>query len=83
MTVGKAIPNMNVAPYFSINYSEADKGLNFPFGQNVRLNDQWSIMPMNDGSKSHLLLTYQRSDYWVTLGWIWLRTPGVAVGWGF
>lgn len=83
LTVAKAIPGTNIAPYFSLNYSEQNRGVNFPFGMNYQINEAWSLLAMNDGHKSHLLLNYQQRDYWVTVGWIWSERVGVSLGWGF
>ena len=38
---------------------------------------------MNDGRKSHLMLNYSTRDYYVQLGWIWLKHPSITIGWGF
>lgn len=72
-----------VAPYLSVNYSEFEDGVNFPFGVNVGLAPTWDALFMNDGRKSHLLLTYKQPGYSVTLMSIWLKRPGISFSIGF
>jgi hypothetical protein len=79
----KAIPGTALAPYASITYSEFERGLVYPFGLNWQIQPEWGLMAMNDGRKSHLLLTYSQPEYFVQLGWIWLKHPSVTVGFGF
>jgi len=83
MTFAKGIEKWRVAPYMSINYSEYDRRINFPFGVNVGLDKRWDAMYMNDGHKSHILLTYKGGNYNLSLMWIWLKHPGISVSWGF
>lgn len=71
------------APYVSLNYSEYDDRLNVPFGANIFIGDRWVLLPMFDGRKSHLLLTYRERSTSVSLIWVWYRHPGIAVSWGF
>ncbi len=80
---GKAIPGTLLAPYVSVTYSGFEKGFVFPFGVNAQLSPQWSATAMNDGRKSHLLMTYSQQDYFLQAGWIWLERPAVTIGWGF
>lgn len=72
-----------IVPYVSLNYSEYDSGFNFPFGASIYLNNNWVLMPMNDGSRSHLLLTYRQPSQSVSLMWVWLKHPGVSFSWQF
>ncbi|MEQ1822028.1 MAG: hypothetical protein ABL949_05945 [Fimbriimonadaceae bacterium] len=83
VTFAKGFQNPKIAPYFSVRYSEYEHGLNFPFGVNIQLNNEWSLMPMNDGRKSHVLLTYTKPDFSVSLMLIWLKHPGISISWGF
>jgi len=83
MTFAKGIERLHAAPYLSVNYSEYDRRINFPFGVNVGLAKQWDAMYMMDGHRSHLLLTYKGGSYNVSLMWIWLKHPGISVSWGF
>jgi hypothetical protein len=72
-----------VVPYFSINYSEFEDGWNFPFGMNIFLDKHWVLLPMHDGRKSHLLLTYRGERFSASALWVWYRHPGVSVSWNF
>lgn len=83
LTFAKGFPNLKVAPYVSIRYSEFERGFNFPFGANFQISNQWSFMPMNDGRKSHALLTYSQPNYSVSFMMIWLKHPGISISWGF
>ncbi len=82
VTFAKGIQALNAAPYFSVNYSEFDRGVNFPFGVNVGITPELSTMFMNDGRKSHLLLTYRQESFSVSALWIWFRHPGISISWG-
>ncbi len=83
LTFAKGFPKLKVAPYVTLRYSEFEHGFNFPFGMNIQLAKEWSLMPMNDGRKSHLLLTYHQPNYSVSVMAIWLKYPGVSVSLGF
>jgi hypothetical protein len=41
ITFAKGIDKLRIAPYLSINYSEFEQRINFPFGVNVGLTTQW------------------------------------------
>ena len=83
VTFAKTITSLNIVPYASINYSEFDAGFNFPFGANVFLDKHWVLLPMFDGRKTHLLLTYRGDSFSVSLIWVWLKHPGIGMSWGF
>lgn len=83
LTVAKGITGTPFAPYASITYSGFEKRLVFPFGMNYQINSNWSLLGMHDGRKSHLMLNYSTKDYYVQLGWIWLKHPSITIGWGF
>lgn len=83
LTLAKSVAGNRATPYVSLNYSEHDRGLNFPFGVNASLATQWDAMFMYDGQRSHLLLTYKAAAYNVSLMWIWFRHPGISLSWGF
>jgi hypothetical protein len=83
VNVSKSLPGTQLAPYASVTYSEFERGLVFPFGINWQLRQEWGLIAMNDGRKSHLLLTHSKRDYYVQLGWIWFRHPSITVGFGF
>jgi hypothetical protein len=82
-TFAKGFPNYKIAPYISINYSEYEQGFTFPWGINYSISPTWDALFMNDGRKSHLLVTYKQPSYNVSLMWIWFRHPGISVSWGF
>ena len=83
VTFAKRLEGLHVAPYFTVNYSEFDKGLNFPFGASVNLHPNWSVLGMNDGRKTHLMLNYRQKEYGVSLMWVWMRKVGISVTTGF
>lgn len=83
VTFAKSIPSAKLGPYFSINYSEFDKGFNFPFGTNYQISPGLTTMFMNDGRKSHLLLTYTKDNWSVTPMLIWMKRPGISISFGF
>lgn len=83
MTFGRSIHGTKLAPYASITYSGFEKKFVFPFGASCQLAPNWSVLGMNDGRKSHLLLNYMKESYYVQLGWIWFERPAVTIGWGF
>jgi hypothetical protein len=82
-TFAKSFPEAKVGPYVSINYSEFDRQINFPFGVSFQLASGTTTMFMNDGRKSHLLLTYAKENWSVSAMWIWLEHPGISVSFGF
>lgn len=82
-TFAKTIPGTRLAPYASITYSEFEKGLVFPFGASFQVSPEWSAMFLNDGRRSHLLATFAQEDWYLQLGWIWFKKPGITIGWGF
>jgi hypothetical protein len=83
VTAAKGFPRYHIAPYFSVNYSEADRAINYPFGVNIALGKQWDLLPMNDGRRSHLILTYKQKNYNVSLMAVYLRHFGMSVGFSF
>ena len=83
LTVAKGLPRYHIAPYFSVNYSETDRAVNYPFGVNIALGRQWDLLPMNDGRRSHLILTYKQKSYNVSLIAVYLRRFGMSVGFSF
>lgn len=82
-TFAKSIPSLGFAPYVSINYSDSDDDINFPFGANYRIDDHFGLMGMYDGHKPHLILNYRHENMNIGLMWIWLKRPGISVSWGF
>lgn len=85
VSFAKGLPGTGLAPYVSINYSEAEDGFNFPFGVNFAVSERVDLLPMHDGRRTHLLLTYKAETYNLTLMAIDLKRPriGISLGWGF
>jgi hypothetical protein len=83
LTGAKYFPPLHASPYVSLNYSEWDEGWNVPFGANIELGRGFSIQPMYDGDRTHLLASFATSRYSATLVWAWLERAGVAVSLGF
>jgi hypothetical protein len=82
-TASKYIPVLHTSFYGSLNYSEWDDGFNFPVGLGIELGKGFSVRPMYDGDRSHLLLNYFATHFGVSLMYVWLETPGVAFYVGF
>lgn len=83
LTAAKHHPTWPVSAYASLNYSEWDRGLNLPFGAHVELGRGFSVQPMYDGQRSHLLVNYNRQRYGVSLIWAWLEEVGISFNMGF
>jgi hypothetical protein len=83
VTLAKGFPEAKIGAYVSLNYSEFDRGFNLPFGATYQIAPGWSTMFMNDGRKSHLLLTHSTPNWSASLMWIWFKHPGVSISWGF
>ncbi len=83
LTAAKGIPGTNIAPYVSLTYSGFEKGFVFPFGLNYQIDENWSVLGMNDGRKSHVMVNYSAKSFYVQAGLIWIKHPAVTVGWGF
>ena len=54
-----------------------------PFGANVELGHGFSLRPMYDGQRSHLLGTFATERASATLIWAWLERAGIAISFGF
>jgi hypothetical protein len=83
VSFAKSWQQVPFAPYVSISYSEFKRGLEFPFGVNIKLAHPWDLLPMNDGRHTHLLLTYKQANYNVTLMLNWMKHPGISIGWAW
>jgi hypothetical protein len=83
LTVAKHVPRVRASPYVSVNYSEWDRGLNFPFGAHFDVGGGFSVQPMYDGHRTHLLGTYSTDRVSASIIWVWLERVGVAVSVGF
>ena len=78
ITVAKHHPNWPFSGYFSVNYSEWDKGFNVPFGVAWEFNRNWAAQTMFDGDEYHLLLNWRGNRYAASLLWVWMESPGIA-----
>ena len=78
LTAAKRHPRWPVSAYVSLNYSEWDAGFNLPFGVEVELGERFSVRPMYDGQRSHLMLNYRGRGYGASLLWVWLERVGIA-----
>ena len=82
-TAAKNLDPVPASVYASLNYSEWDAGWNVPFGANVEVRPGWTIQPMYDGERTHLLGTYSGERFSVTLINAWLESAGIAASVGF
>jgi hypothetical protein len=83
LTTAKYFPWAHASPYVSLNYSEWDEGWNVPFGANIELGQGFSLQPMYDGDRTHLLAMYARDRFSITFVWAWLESAGIAVSAGY
>ena len=78
-TVAKRHPRWPVSAYVSLNYSEWDSEFNVPFGVEVELGDRFSLRPMYDGDRTHLMFNVRGKRFGVSLIWVWLERAGVSI----
>ena len=78
LTVARHHPRWPVSAYLSLNYSEWDDGFNTPFGVEVALGERFSVRPMYDGDRAHLMVNYQSQRFTTSLLWVWFERFGVA-----
>jgi len=83
LTTAKYLPTFRMSPYWSLNYSEWDERLNVPFGANLELGNGFSLQPMYDGHRTHLLGSWAGSNLSATIVWAWLERAGFAMSVGF
>ena len=82
LTAAKGLPWFPVSVYATLNYSEADEGINFPFGATFDLSHGFSVRPMYDGDRTHLMMSYGSERWVVSFLSVWLESPGVSIGLG-
>ncbi|MDX1384357.1 MAG: hypothetical protein R3190_11970, partial [Thermoanaerobaculia bacterium] len=82
-TVSKRFGDSRFSAYASLNYSEWDRGFNLPVGLEVGFGEHFSVRPMSDGSRPHLMLNYFRDRWGVSLLAVDLEYPGVSFAVGF
>lgn len=78
LTASKRHATWPVSAYASLNYSEWDGDINFPFGVEVDLSERFSVRPMYDGQRTHLTMSYRTDRHNISLLWVWLERVGVA-----
>ena len=83
LTVAKNLQQFPVSLYGSVNYSEWDDRLNFPFGANVEIFPGVTLQPMYDGERTHLLGSFAAERFSLTLIYAWLEKAGIAASVGF
>ena len=74
LTAAKRLPYLPVSVYGTVNYSEWDGGLNFPFGATVEFGKGFSVRGMYDGKHPHLMFNYFYKRHGVSLMYITLET---------
>lgn len=83
LTAAKYLSPIPISIYASLNYSEWDAGVNFPFGGNVEFGKGISARYMYDGDRSHLMMNYFREQIGISLMYVWLETLGISISAGF
>ena len=83
VTASKQIGRLPIAPYVSVNYSETDRGINFPFGAVIQLRKNLTLLPMYDGQRAHTQLTWTRGQQTIGIIAAWNRRLGISFGYGF
>ncbi|NNE44046.1 MAG: hypothetical protein HKN12_07540 [Gemmatimonadetes bacterium] len=83
LTAVKGLPWFPASVYATLNYSEADEGFSFPFGATFDLSHGFSVRPMYDGDRSHLMASYGTNWWSVSLLYVWWEEPGISFGFGF
>lgn len=78
LTAAKHHPRWPVSAYVSLNWSEWDQELNVPFGVEVELGERFSVRPMYDGHRTHLMFNVHGPRQSLSLLWVWLERVGLA-----
>ncbi len=78
LTAAKHHPRWPVSAYVSLNYSEWDAGFNVPLGFEVEFGERFSVRPMYDGDRPHLMLNMRGQRFGASLLWVWLERVGIA-----
>ena len=82
-TVSKRFGTSPFSAYASLNYSEWDRGLNVPLGVEVGMGERFSVRPMYDGDRPHLMLNYFHDRWGVSLLAVDLEHVGISFAVGF
>ena len=83
LTATKRLPYIPLSVYGTVNYSEWDGELNFPFGASVEFGKGFSVRGMYDGKEPHLMFNYFYKQHGVSLMYVWLETFGFAMSTAF
>lgn len=83
LTATKRLPYIPLSVYGTVNYSEWDDELNFPFGASVDFGKGFSVRGMYDGKEPHLIFNYFYKQRGVSLMYVWLETFGFAMSTAF
>jgi hypothetical protein len=82
-TATKLLPWLPLSVYGTLNYSEADEAVNFPFGGTAHLSEAIGVRGMYDGERTHLMGTFATERWSVSGLWVWLEQAGVSFSVGF
>lgn len=86
LTIAKRLPRVPISAYATINYSEWDNGLNFPFGASIDFGKGFTVRGMFDGNLPHLMLNYYYKELSLSLMYISIdqsQRPGIALSTSF
>ncbi len=83
LTASKLAPKIPVSVYASLNYSEWDEGINFPFGAEWYVYGGFSVRGMYDGNQPHAMVNWFGERFGVSLIAVWLDTFGISIAGGF
>ena len=83
LTATKRLPYIPLSVYGTVNYSEWDDELNFPFGASVDFGKGFSVRGMYDGKEPHLMFNYFYRQHGVSLMYVWFETFGFAMSTAF
>jgi len=83
LTAAKNLDPVPVSIYATLNYSEWDEELNFPFGANLEVVPRVTLQTMYDGHRTHLLGSYAAERWSITVIYAWLERAGIAASIGF
>ena len=81
LTFAKGFRSLGVAPYVSVNYSEWEDTITFPFGANVSLGGGFELLGMNDGRKTHVLLSKSSGPNTWSLITVDVGKPRYGISW--
>ena len=83
LTASKSAPRLPLSLYASLNWSEWDEQFNLPFGASWAIWRNWTLRPMYDGERTHLVTTWTQGRTSVSALWLWLEEFGLACSIGF